>query len=344
MNSLMEWVTSQIQMLPFLPSQLLRVADPEEGDIPKFWRSHMMNKVLVKKLLSNSDPEHPLDPNRTTILGGMCLINTVEMKRIYSREITFTSEDDFEKWYVAWYPRIDQIHDAVGVPPRMCKKVIYVCEDSFFAERLASYTGLDRIKIEGILRHTHREQGHSVLARYLRAMGYSGELICVYTSDIESKLETALRMWERILEHKFRSCDRDFAKVELMYTGFWLDVLEVEETAVIYESASKMVLRGWTKLDPWFKKYPYGSRVNRDLGIVGYVPFLTTEGDGSKLSLDKVPNYQNYKSFVIADEDIPWYIVNMLFTKQTVVENGPLLLDKGRAVEMISSDLSQYFP
>lgn len=344
MNGLMRWALSQPQMSPFLPSQLSRVSFPEESEFPKFWRSPMMHKVLIQKIVSNVD-QHFLDPNLTTILGGMCLINTVEMKRIYNREIVFTSESDFEKWYANWYPRIDQIHDAVGVPPKMCRKIIYVSEDSFFAGRLASYTGLDKLKIQKILHKVHQEQGHPVLARYFKAFGYTGELTCVYTSDLEEKLETALRMWERILDHTFRTCDRDFAKVELMYTGFWLDILGIKDSAVIYEAASKMILRGWVKLDSWFKKYPYGSEINHNLGVVGYIPFLTTKGDGSKLAFDEVPNFSNHKTFIIADEDISWYVANLLFVKETVIEDGPLplSLSKKQTTETIRKYLSQYF-
>ena len=306
----------------------------------------MVNKILVKKILSTDDSNQttiPIDPNKTTILGGMCLVNTVEMKDIYNRKITFDSEIGFENWYGSWYPRIDQIHDAVGVPPKLCQKIIYVSEDSFFAERLASYTGLDRSKIQTILRRVHENQGHPVLVKYLRSLGYTKEVNCIFTSDIEAKLETALRMWERILNHTFRTCDRDFAKVELMYTGFWLDVLGIKDSAVIYEPVSKMVLRGWVKLDPWFKKYPYGNEINRNLGIIGYIPFLTTKGDGSKLSIDNIPHFGNHQTFVIADEDIPWYVANLLFTKEQVRNDGPLSIEKKKVLEMIHGDFSQYY-
>lgn len=342
----MKWACCQPQMSPFLPDQLLRVFNPEAQDLPKVWGGLMTNKVLVKKITSVVDQTKspiPIDPNKTTVLGGMCLVNTVEMKEIYSSKITFGSESDFERWYASWYPRIDQIHDAVGAPPKLCQKVIYVSEDSFFAGRLASYTGLDKLKIQTILRKVHENQGHPVLVRYLQALGYSKEVTCIFTSDIEAKLETALRMWERILNHTFRTCDRDFAKVELMYTGFWLDVLGIRDSAVIYEPVSKMILRGWVKLDPWFKQYPYGNGINRNLGIIGYLPFLTTTGDGSKLSIDQVPHFGNHKTFIFNEEDIPWYVTNLLFAKERVKNGGPLSIEKENVIEMIRGDFSQYF-
>lgn len=343
MNSLLAWVTTQPQTASFLPKELSRVVDPEGRPFSKHWESPTAGKVLIKRISPETNPERYFDPNYTTILGGMCLINTVEMKRIYNREITFANEDEFEKWYTGWYPRIDQIHDAVGIPPRLCKKIVYVAEDSFFAGRLASYTGLNRIKIGVILRRAHEMQGHPVLSRYLKTLGYSGELTCVFTSNIEDRLEIALKMWERTLNITFRTCDRDFAKVEFMYTGFWLDLLGINNVGVIYEAASKMKLRGWVRLDPWFQKNPYGSALNKNLGAIGYVPFLTTAGDGSKLAYDQVPNFSNHQSFEIANVDMPWYIVNLLFTKKTVAQNGPLSLDPEKALHMIRQDLLQYY-
>lgn len=343
MNALMSWVNSQQQALQFSRAKLTRVAVSQEAPIPDFWRNPMMSKTLTAQFPPNFGPKLNLDPNHTTIVGGMCLLNTIDMKRISRKELIFSSVADFEKWYASWYPRIDQVHDAVGIPPGICKKIIYVSEDSFFAGRLASYTGLDKADIQTVLRGVHERQGHAVLVRYLRCMGYKGEVSVVYTSDIEIKMAVALKMWERQLGLSFRACDRDFAKVELMYTGFWLDILGLESSAVIYESAGKMILKGWLKLDQWFATQKYGTGINGNLGIVGYVPFLTSRGDGSILAFDEVPNFQNSEAFSVATEDVPWYVANMLFAKKIVVEEGPLSLPAEKAVDLIKSDLAQYY-
>jgi hypothetical protein len=343
MNKLMDWIFSQSQAAQFLPHHLKRIVEPEEGLVPTFWTGPTASKIIAHKFPSNFGHKSALNPNFTTILGGMCLLNTVEMRRIFNREIVFDKEDDFERWFASWYPRIDQVHDAVGVPPCICKKIVYVSEDSFFAGRLASYTGLDQLRLQDILRRVHENQGHKVLGRYLKALGYSGELTVVYTSDLDRELSLALSMWERMLGLTFNTCDRDFAKVELMYTGFWLDILGLKKSAIIYESAGKMLLKGRLKLSHWFQSEPFGSNLNRNLGISGYVPFLTSLGDSSVLPFDEVPNRQNYRTFVIPEEDVLWYVSNLLFSKKTVVKEGPLSLPKEKALCLIAADLPQYF-
>lgn len=343
MANLIQWVENQPESALYLPSNLSRITKQDIFSLSKKWQSPTSSKILVTKLSKDDTAESQIDPNRTTVLGGMCLINAVEMKKISRKEISFLSEKVFEGWYAGWYPRIDQIHDAVGIPPRLCKKLVYVVEDDFFTKRLSLYTGLDKLKLQKILQYTHEAQGHVVLQNYLRAQGYFGEIVCIYTSHISALLETALLMWERVLNHKFRTCDRDFAKVELMYTGFWLDILGISEYAVIYESAHKMKLRGWVNLDPWFAEYPYLSGINHNLGVVGYTPFLTKQGDGSALPFDIVPNFGNYKEFHILEENILWYIANLLFIKKNVSEKGPFGIAKEFALEMMHNDLVQYF-
>ncbi len=302
-----------------------------------------MSKLVVAKFPTDFGPDQPLDPNHSIVLGGMCLLMTIDMKRIYNKQITFESVNDFERWLSSWYPRIDQIHDTVGVPPGFCKKIIYVIEDSFFANRLSAYTGLDRNDIRLVLRRVHEQQGHQALTRYLRCFGYKGEVSVIYTSEIDTELTLALQIWERILGSSFRACDRDFAKVELMYTGFWLDVLGIKSSAIIYESTNKMILKGWLKLENWFREQSYGCGINRNLGIVGYLPFLAVRGDSSLLGFDEVPNYQNFRSYTISDDDMPWYIINLLFAKKVVAENGPSFLLKEKAADLIRSDLLQYY-
>jgi len=343
MNALLNWASGQSRAQQFLPDKLTRVTDPEVGTLPDGWKSATASKVLVHRFSDKPSAEQLPDLNLTTMLGGMCLLNTVEMKAIHGHNVEFKSELDFETWYSGWYPRIDQLHDSVGIPPRSCRKVIYVSEDNFFAGRIASYTGLRKEVIQEILRRTNDTNGHPALVKYLSSFGYRGDVSVIYTSDIEKEMCVALRIWERILGQSFRTCDRDFAKVELMYTSFWLDILGISNQAIIYESTNKMVLKGWLKLNDWFRNNPYGCGVNHNLGIVGYLPFLTSKGDASTLSYTEVPNRQNYNNFVIAEDDVPWYVINMLFSKKIVVDSGPFAIPNTRVAEMINGDLSQYF-
>lgn len=273
----------------------------------------------------------------------MCLLNTIDMKRIYAKELTFNSITEFKTWFSSWYPRIDQIHDTAAVPPKVAPGVIYVSEDSFFADRLSSYTGLDRNELQAVLHDVHEQQAHPVLINFLNNYGYSGNVDVVYTSEIENELDVALRMWERMLGKKFRGGDRNFAKVELMYTGFWLDILDIRKQALIFEAASKMILKGYLRLDDWFNSQRFGKNVNSDLGVAGYLPFLTTKGEAGNLTPNEVPNFKNFKSFYISDEELQWYIVNLLYPKNDVKDQGPGILDPQVARELIANDLEQHY-
>lgn len=342
-NELLNWASQQREAEPFLPKQLKRISEPELGDVEEFWKNPLSGKIMAFRFPKDFGPKLNLDPNQSVVLGGMCLVNTLEMRKIYEKKIEFDSVRDFERWFRSWYPRIDQIHDAVGTPSGNCRKVVYVSEDFQFANRLSDYTGLDRVDLQKVLRLVHEQQGHPVLARYLKVLGYTGEVTVVYTSELVREMNLALRIWERILGFEFRNCDRDYAGVELMYTGFWLDVLGIKTSAIIYEAANKMILKGYLNLEDWFKSQPYGKEINANLGVAGYLPFLTTSGDASSLSFDSVPNCQNYNSFVISDCDVPWYVANLLFFKGSVIKEGPLALSKDKAKKMICLDLVQYY-
>lgn len=338
----MKWAMSQEQTSQFIAEKLSRIPVCNDFNIDQAWRSPSMNKLITAAVPCEGD-EIEFDPNKTTILGGMCLLTTIDMKQIAKKERVFDSVSDFESWIKSWYPRIDQIHDTAGTPPTLCKRLIYVSEDSFFADRISSYTRFPKNDVQRILHNVHEQQGHPTLIQYLRNQGYKGEVDVIYTSDIEEELDLGLRIWERFLGSKFRSCDRNYAKVELMYTGLWPEIINLETSTLIFEAASKMILKGWLRLEDWFNTYNYGEGLNKNLGVIGYLPYITSKGDSSLLSYNDVPNYGNYQTFSISDEDMPWYITNFLYGKRSVVENGPLGIDWVDAKKMIKSDLFQYF-
>lgn len=134
-----------------------------------------------------------------------------------------------------------------------------------------------------------------------------------------------------------------------MYTGLWLDILKLHnsdanfDSGVIFEAASKMSLKGWLKLEDWFENNGYGEGPNRNLGIAGYLPFVTEKGDSSVLSFADVPNFGNFETHQIPDSEMPWYVANLLYGKKAVVENGPLVIPYAQALVMIRSDLNQYY-
>lgn len=339
-NKLTTWAMSQPSSDEFDPRNWGKAVE-SNIILPKLFSGPTSNKILGVKL--NHFNNNGLDLNNTIILGGMCLLSRNDMKKIYRKEITFESLQNFETWFRSWYPRIDQIHDTVGVPPKSCKRIIYVVEDSFFSERLANQTGFDRLSIEKILRETHQFQGDKILKKWLSSFGYRDSLDVVYTSQIDRELNISLKIWERLLGFQFRSCDNEFAKVEMMYTGFWLDILGINTSAIIYEPGSKFVSKGWIHTKDWLNQNQYGYGVNKNLGIAGYIPFISSGKELGSVSYEEVPNILNYKNYIIPEEDLLWYVVNFLFPKKIICDNGPSIFDKGLIQATISNDLAQIY-
>jgi hypothetical protein len=247
------------------------------------------------------------------VLGGICSISTAESEAIRKKEIAFVGLRGFGDWFAGWYPRIDQVHSTVGVPPRQwgTQEIIYVCEDSFFGRRLAKWTGLEAIELSATLKEAHENQGHKVVERFLRQRGYRGSVRVVYTSDLERELETALRIWERMLGFRFRSKYRDRAKVNLMYTGFWLDVLGITGPALVFEPGTHGIeTDSFPELKPWIAQNLYGEGVNRDITVLGYRPFWSALGMTREFPLESVPNRTNWREFVVNESDAPWYAGN----------------------------------
>lgn len=113
-NSILNWVLSEVPNFPYLHDSWTKVVDATNSPIPE-WKSPTYNKILGHKLPAN------LDINKTTVLGGICSIFTAETRRIRNKELAFKDIDDFEKWIYSWYPRMDQIHGTIGIPPKLCK-------------------------------------------------------------------------------------------------------------------------------------------------------------------------------------------------------------------------------
>lgn len=340
-NEIRSWALSQQALDEFDPRNWGKALGSNLV-LPKLFSGPTTNKIIGVKL--DHFHEDGFDLNNTIILGGTCLLSRTDMKKIARKEIIFESLLHFETWFRSWYPRIDQIHDTVGIPPRSCKKIVYVVEDSFFSERLSNQTGFKRESIEKILRETHSSQGELVLRNWLQCFGYKGNLEVVYTSQIDRDLNLSLKIWERLLGFQFRSCDNEFAKVEMMYTGFWLDILGITTSGVIYEPGSKFISKGWIHTEDWLRSNQYGYGVNKNLGIAGYLPFISSGKELGSISYDTVPNRLNYKNYIINEEDLLWYVVNFLFPKKSICENGPLVFSNQNAVqEIISRDLDQFY-
>jgi len=247
------------------------------------------------------------------VLGGICSIATAESESIRKRDMRFSSFGELEKWLTGWYPRLDQVHDAIGVPAGawQVREVLYVCEDSFFGRRLAKWTGFCEHDLTKLLRCVHDQQGHPVIMKWLRQRGYRGNVRVVYTSDLERELEVGLRVWERMLGFRFQSKQRDRAKVNLMYTGFWLDVLGIAGPALVFEPGTHGIETDFfPELKPWLAQNSYGYGANRDITTLGYRPFWSALGMTRELSLRSVPNRLNWSIFRISDGDHEWYAKN----------------------------------
>lgn len=351
-NSIIEWVFSKEPNFPFTPDSWTKVIDATTIFLPE-WKSPTYNKMLGHKLPAN------LDINKTTILGGICSIFTAETEQMRKKELIFKDINGFEKWIYSWYPRIDQIHDTVGIPPKLCSKIIYVCEDSLFAKRISVHTGLPKDELQQILKEVHTKQGHPVLCNWLKSFGYSGSIEVVYTSDLQKELKTGVRIWERISGVSFKNKYQEFACVKLMYTAIWLDILGVKDFGVIYEPANHMYQLGIKELGvicgsvdhmyqahglkDWFANNKFGVGFNHNLGIIGYLPFWTAKGISRFLPLEQLPHYGNFNTYSISMDNLPWYVINMLFTNKEVLSKSPKLICADNAKYLIKSIFNKYY-
>lgn len=238
-------------------------------DMPQQWA----NSFAKQFLLGHQFPQTGLDPNKTTVIGGICSLFTGDSEAIRKNEVTFSSIAEFDAWIRSWYPRKDQVWNTVGAPPKTVSRIFYVVEDSLFAARVAKWTGLPVAELEYIFRAVHQELGAPAVREHLAAYGWYGELTPVYTSQIKKEHELALRIWERMMGNNFRAKDRDMAMVALMYTSLWPEVLGIACPVVIYEPHDHMYFPEFAPhfMREWFFQNQYGAKgVNKDLGILGY--------------------------------------------------------------------------
>jgi len=281
------WILGQLKSREiFLEGQFSQVSqdDPRHGATSK------------KVLLAGGDWKN-FDPNRTTWLGGICSLATADWEEIRSGTIVFPSVASFEEWMKRWYPRIDQLHDAVGIPHKSSPETIYVVEDSFFARRVAQKTGLPEQDLAAVFRQVHQEIGHACVSRWLENYGYHGKVQAVYTSKLENELELAVRLWERKTGKRVNPAGRDWAKVELMYTTIWLDILGLR-SGVIAEPMAHLEM---SLKNPW---------ESTGLYQIGYFPFWSAGGQTRNLPLPQVTHRTNWKDF---QAERHWTAVNLAF-------------------------------
>lgn len=263
-----------------------------ESFLPSATYGPIAKKVVIS--LGNFDN---FDPNRTTWLGGICSLATGDWEQIRKGEKNFSSVTHFSDWLKSWYPRIDQLHDAIGIPPRSCPGAVYVVEDSFFARRMAKATKLSEEELSFVFRQIHKEFGEKAVSRWLQNYGYQRGVRAVYTSELEKELEIALRIWERETGTGISPNRRDWAKVELMYMPVWLDILGLN-----FGIISEPVEHAQSTLkSPWRSERLYQ---------IGYLPFHCALGSTRLLPLEPVTHRGNWKDFQVEER---WSAINFAF-------------------------------
>ncbi len=311
-------------------------------EIPNMFRSSFSNK-LIGGYLPSGFGSGQYDLSKVTIVGGICLLTTADMKSIYQKHegYVFSDVKHFKEWYSSWYPRIDQLHDSVGFINNT-KEIVYIAEDIFFAKRISLYTGLNVRDISEVLREVHLSQGHPTLCRYLNNYGYRGKVRCIFISEIESELNIAFKAWSRFLNIQVKESDVDFTKVEIMYTNLWLDVLDISDFGLIYEPSTKLEIRPWLDTSKELSKNNIGNGFNRSLATLSYIPFLTSKGGMSTLSFHEVPNAGNFEEFDISKE-LSWYSMNILFMKGKLRDQGLTSFSEDELIKNIKDELNKIY-
>lgn len=327
---LRDWILDQPSITQLLPPW--QKCDAKFEPLFFNWSRGSGSKAIAFALPQEAIPEY------YTVIGGICSIYTAESEVIRLGQKRFRDIGEFVVWLRSWYPRLDQVHDTVGVPPKNTKRVIYVCEDSLFANRLSNQNGLGALGIEEALREVHKQQGHRVIVNWLRKNGYCGSVDVVYTSELSKEIAVALRIWQRNGNFKISDRDRDMAIVKLMYTHFWLDVLGIPK-GVVYEPAFHMHLEErFSYLRSWFQ-----NQKPKEIGFIGYLPFWSSCGQTRNLPLEQVPNFGNWREFQLEEGEEKWYTTNIFFAQKQVAKEGPTIFPPKEVRRRLSLDLSDYY-
>lgn len=262
----------------------------------------MRGKILIERGIDRET----FDPATTTWIGGVCSIFTGDGESIRTGEVSFSNLDEFYAWLASWYPRLDQVHDTVGIPPKGCQQVVYVVEDSIFGRRLARWTKLPAEELARALRSIHQEYGAGVIQRWLANYGYTGKVEVVYTSDLEVQLELALGIWEREMGRKVPRPERDQMKIELMYTPVWLSILGLTKGLICEPFHHGTVVEHYHR--------------SNGLAFAGFLPFWTAQGTTRLLTHSQVTNRSNWRDF---QTEQGWGGVNHAFNTKDPVGYDP---------------------
>lgn len=274
-----------------------------QGDIRESWfASDSGEKIVSWQGMEN------IDPSKAIVVGGICSLMPADRERIRSKEIIFSDLNDFEKWFRSFYPRLDQIHDCVGIPPKAVSEIVYVVEDSIWARRISEDSGgvLSVEGIERILREVHKERGEEIISRWLKLGGYRGPVRAVYSSEYEDKMDSYLRTLKRLTQEKIKPSEVDRMKVYMMYTGLWPDILGIDGHVVIYEPFHHFnEVRSFRLLKRWINDNPYGeSGDNSNVSALGFIPYGCSEGPTRQLGFESVPHFGNIDGYSVEERNL----------------------------------------
>ncbi len=222
-----------------------------------------------------------LDPNTTTIIGGICATKATSLQEMDILDIRTINE--FEGWHASWYPRIDQIHDSIGIPPKSCRNIVYVFEDITHADRIVNIRkNFNTNDVIQILRNTHLKQGQGVLENWLRFFGYRGNISFVFLSDIQKEVDLGIKISSKF---GLKKIDKNKQVRKLMYTSLWPAILGISGDALIYEPIH-YIQRHFTL---------YNSMLD-DIGIMSYLPYISRNFMLDKIPHKDIPNFSNHSS------------------------------------------------
>lgn len=220
-----------------------------------------------------------LDPNTTTVIGGICATKATSLKEM--DRLSINTIEDFEKWHLSWYPRIDQLHDSIGIPPKSCKNVVYVFEDLTHADRIVNIRKhFDVHSVRQILKDAHLKQGQKSIENWLKNFGYNGKVSVVFLSDIEKEIDLGIRIASKL---GFKKADKNKQIRKLMYTSLWSTVLGIGGNALIYEPIH-YIQRHFTV---------YNNMLD-NIGIMSYIPYISGNFTLDEIPHKDIPNFGNH--------------------------------------------------
>lgn len=282
---------------------------------------------ISKKVIWSNEFADELDPNKTTVIGGICGTKVSSLREMDA--IGIKNIDQFRDWHLGWFPRIDQVHDAVGIPVKSCKKIVYIFEDTTHADRIINIRkDWHKLEVQEILKEAHLKDGHRVLGNWLKLHGFTGDLSFIFLSELEKEIKLGLRVASKL---GFESGDTTKRLRKLMYTSIWPSVLGIDGDALVFEPIH------------YIKRHQSRYKTLLDkIGIISYIPYLSGSYELDQIPHKEIPNLSNFSNFLFEGNENFYSIINLLFAKKDLLENISLA-DSSRVQEFITQDLHQYF-